>query len=152
VIIVIALVKQLNQGGVESGSQATSTGQKNAPSPAAPQPAAQPATQPGTTAEQPSTPVSDVPAGQPLIVKIEAATGDSWIKYQVDDLKPTSLNLKQGESQDLPPAQSQITLNYGNRMTLKLKINNRDATFPPDTPKFKSQVIISRDNFKTFFQ
>lgn len=152
VIIVIALVKQLNQGGGENASQATSAGQRNAPSTPAPQPSAQPATQPGPAAEQPSPPASEVAAGQPLIVKIEAATGDSWIKYQVDDSKPTILTLKQGQSQDLPPAQSQITLNYGNRMTLKLKINNRDANFPPDTPKFASQVVISRDNFRTFFQ
>ena len=85
-------------------------------------------------------------------MKLEAATGDVWIKYQVDDAKPTTLILKQGQSQDLPPAQTHVTLNYGNRTTLKLKINNRDANFPPDTPKFASQVVISRDNFQTFFQ
>jgi serine/threonine protein kinase len=93
-----------------------------------------------------------VPAGQPLIVKLEAATGDTWVKYQVDDSKPTTLVLKQGQSQDLPPAEKQVTLNCGNRLTLKLKINNRDADFPPDTPKFKSVVVISRDNLQTFFR
>ena len=161
VIIVIALVKQLNQGGAESESQATSVPQKNAPPKQAQQTGSQSATQPGSRA--PSEPASTQPAdasatpasvaaGQPLIVKIEAATGDSWVKYQVDDAKPTTLVLKRGQSQDLPPAQSQITLNYGNRLTLKLKINNRDANFPADTPKFASQVVISRENFQTFFQ
>ena len=87
-----------------------------------------------------------------MVVKVEAATGDVWIKYQVDDSKPTTLVLKQGQSQDLPPAQTHVTLNYGNRLMLKLKINNRDANFPPDTPKFASQVVISRDNFQTYFQ
>jgi len=43
-------------------------------------------------------------------------------------------------------------LGGGNRMTLKIKINNRDANFPPDTPKFASQVVISRDNFKAYLQ
>lgn len=157
VIIVIALVKQLNQGAGESESQSASVAQKNAPpKPAVPpssQPAAQPSTPPpGVLAEQPSAAASEAPAGQPLVVKLEAATGDVWIKYQVDDAKPTTLVLKQGHSQDLPPAQTRITLNYGNRLTLKLKINNRDANFPPDTPKFASQVIISRDNVQTFFQ
>ncbi len=157
VIIVIALVKQLNQGAGESGAQPTSTAQKDAP----PKPAAPPATQPSAPppgapapsapADHPS-PASAVPTGQPLVVKLEAATGDVWIKYQVDDSKPTTLVLKQGQSQDLPPAQTHVTLNYGNRLTLKLKINNRDANFPPDTPKFASQVVISRDNFQTFFQ
>ena len=150
VIIVIALVKQLNQGAGESGSQVTAVG-RNTPATKPPnsQPDQQP-TPPGTPAEPSS--VSEAPAGQPLVVKLEAATGDVWIRYQVDDSKPTTLVLKQGQSQDLPPAQTQITLNYGNRTTLKLKINDREANFPPDTPKFASQVVISRDNFQTFFQ
>jgi cytoskeletal protein RodZ len=157
VIIVIALIKQLNQGAGESESQSASIAQKNAPpKPALPpssRPAPQPSTpSPGAPAEQPSAAPSEVPAGQPLVVKLEAATGDVWIKYQVDDAKPTTLVLRQGQSQDLPPAQTHVTLNYGNRLTLKLKINNREANFPPDTPKFASQVIISRDNFQTFFQ
>ena len=161
VIIVIALVKQLNQGAGESGAQPTSVAQKDTPpKPAGPpgsQAAAQPSVPPPATpapsapADHPS-PASDVPAGQPLVVKLEAATGDVWIRYQVDDSKPTTLVLKQGQSQDLPPAQTHVTLNYGNRLTLRLKINNRDANFPPDTPKFASQVVISRDNFQAFFQ
>lgn len=157
VIIVIALVKQLNQGAGESASQSASVAQKNAPPKPATPPSSQPATQPSTTptgapAQQPPAAAPEAPAGQPLVVKLEAATGDVWIKYQVDDAKPTTLVLKQGQSQDLPPAQTHVTLNYGNRLTLKIKINNRDANFPPDTPKFASQVVISRDNFQTFFQ
>lgn len=161
VIIVVALVKQLNQGGGESGSQATSTQQKNAAPKQAPQTGPQSATQPGPRASsepastqpaEPSAPPPSVPAGQPLVVKIEAASGDSWISYQADDSKPTSLTLKKGETRDVPPAQNQVALNYGNRMVLKIRINNRDAVFPPDTPKFKSKVVISRDNLQTFFQ
>ena len=145
-IIVIALIKQLNQG-----SESTSVSQNNAAQKASAPPATQPSTAPGAPAQPPSS-GSDTPPGQPLIVKLEAATGDVWIRYQVDDAKPTTLVLKQGQSQDLPPAQTHVTLNYGNRLTLKLKINNRDANFPPDTPKFASQVVISRDNFQTYFQ
>jgi len=164
IIIVVALVKQLNQGGGETESQSTSVPQKNAPPKQAAQPEPHSATQPGSSASntpsstQPSQPSGQsstsapVPTGQPLVVKIEAATGDSWVKYQVDDAKPTTIVLKQGQSQDLPPAQSQVTLNYGNRLTLKLKINNRDANFPPDSQKFKSKVVISRDNLQTYLQ
>ncbi|HSB12624.1 MAG TPA: RodZ domain-containing protein [Blastocatellia bacterium] len=152
VLIVLALVKQLNQGSGEKDSQATSVAQSNAPPRPAPQPASTPSKPAPDQTEQPASPAAQVPAGTPLVVKLEAATGDSWIRYQIDDAKPTTLILKQGESQDLPPAQTQVTLNYGNRMTLKLKINNRDANFPPDTPKFASQVVISRDNFQTYFQ
>ncbi len=157
VIIVIALVKQLNQGASESGSQATSVAQKNPPPrPAVPsnsQPAQQPSTPPAAKPdEHPSSMASEVPPGQPLVVKIEAATGDSWVSYQVDDSKPTSFTLKQGESRDVPPAQNQISLKYGNRTVLKLRINNHDARFPPDSPKFQSKVVISRDTLQTFSQ
>jgi hypothetical protein len=150
-IIVIALIKQLNQGS-GSETQSAAVPQNTAPQKAAVPPAPQPSTSPSAPApSQPSSP-SETPSGQPLVVKLEAATGDVWIKYQVDDAKPTTLVLKQGQSQDLPPAQTHVTLNYGNRLTLKLKINNRDANFPPDTPKFASQVVISRDNFQAYFQ
>jgi cytoskeleton protein RodZ len=161
VIIVMAVVKQLNQGAEDRGSQAASTQQKNAAQKQAPQTGPQSATQPGPRASsesastQPAEPASTPPsvaADQPLVVKIEAASGDSWISYQSDDSKPTSFILKKGETRDVPPAQNQVALNYGNRMVLKIRINNRDANFPPDTPKFKSKVVISRGNLQTFFQ
>jgi cytoskeletal protein RodZ len=154
VIIVIALVKQLNQGAGETEQSASTPTTVPAAPPAPPgsQPAGKPTSAPDGSATQPAATTADVSSSQPLVVKVEAATGDAWIKYQVDDAKPTILLLKQGQSQDLPPAQTQITLNYGNRLTFKLKINNREATFPPDAPKFASQVVISRDNFQTYFQ
>jgi cytoskeletal protein RodZ len=164
VIIVVALVKQLNQGGAETDSQATSVPQKNAPPKQAPQNEPQPTTQPGSSASstpastQPSQPSGEsspsvtVPTGQPIVVKLEAATGDSWISYQSDDSKPTSLTLKKGETRDVPPAQNQVKLIIGNRLLLKLKINNRDANFPPDAQKFKAKLVISRDNLQTYFQ
>ncbi len=151
VLIVLALVKQLNQGKGESAAPATSVAEKNAPPKPTQQQPASPA-QSGSGSSQPEQPPASLSQGQPLVVKIEAATGDSWVKYQVDDSKPTTMVLKKGESRDLPPAQSQVTLNYGNRLTLKFKINDREANFPPDSPKFKSKVVISRDNLKSFFQ
>lgn len=163
-IIVIALVKQLNQAGGDTESQATSVPQKNAPPKPAPQPESHPAAQPGLSTSttpasaqpsqppaQPSTPVT-VAAGQPLVVKIEAASGDSWVSYQADDSKATSLTLRKGETRDVAPAQNQVTLKYGNRLVLKLKINDREANFPPDSQKFQSKVVISRDNLQTYFQ
>jgi hypothetical protein len=70
----------------------------------------------------------------------------------VDEGKPVTLILKPGETQDLPPAQQQVKLSLGNRKTLSLKINNRDATFPATVPNFSAQVIISRENLQAFFQ
>jgi len=152
VLIALALVKQFNRSSSENGSQA-SVEPKNAPSPKTATQSNSSAAKPDASPQTDRPPGVSLPAvGEPLVVKLEAATGDSWVKYQVDDDKPTTVILKQGESQNLPPAQRQVTLNCGNRLTLKLKINNRDANFPPDTPKFKSKVVISRDNLQTFFQ
>ena len=161
-LIVVALVKQLNQGKGEGASQTPTVAQKNAPPKPTTQPGTQPTSQPASQAgspaqatppaSQPDQQPTSVAPGQALVVKLEAATGDSWVRYQVDDAKPTTLVLKQGQSQSLPPAQTQVTINYGNRTTLKMKINDRDANFPPDAPKFKSKVTISRDNLKAFFQ
>jgi len=153
VLIVLALVKQLNQGSVEKNSQATSVPQSNTPTKQAPQPTAPTPSQPAPApVEQPSNPASQIPAGSPLVVKLEAATGDSWIRYQIDDDKPTSFTLRKGETRDVPPAQKQVALSLGNRLVLKVRINDREANFPPDTPKFNSKVVISRDNFQTYFQ
>lgn len=149
-LIVLALVKQLNQGKGESAPQTPPVAEKNAPPKQSQQPTA-PA-QSASGSNQPEQPPASLAQGQPLVVKLEASTGDSWVKYQVDDSKPVTLILKQGQSQDLPAAQAHVTVNYGNRTTLKFKINNRDANFPPDAPKFKSKVVISRDNLNSFFQ
>jgi hypothetical protein len=155
VIIVLGIVKQLNRAGSEAAPAPAPVAQKTEPSNSLPQQNTAPGVQassPPATQPDSSQPSPGETSAEPLVVKLEAATGDAWIKYQVDDAKPTTLVLKQGQTTDIPPAQSQVTLNYGNRTTLKIKINNRDATFPADTPKFSSRVIISRDNLKTYLQ
>ncbi|HKP87556.1 MAG TPA: helix-turn-helix domain-containing protein [Blastocatellia bacterium] len=156
VIIVLALVKQLNRASGESPQQAA---QKNSPpaqasAPPLAQPA-QPVSQPGQ--EQPAPPQPSQPPGvtqgEPLVAKLEATVDNCSIQYWIDDAaKPTSILVRKGESQDLPPAQSQIKLNIGNRPALKLKINNRDVTFPEGTPMWGAKVTISRDNLQTFIQ
>jgi len=148
VLIVLAVVKQLNKGGQEGESQATSVPQKNAPAQAPPQNAA-PRPSPSTETQQPP---AQSPSGTTLVVKLEAATGDSWIRYQVDDAKPSSFTLKKGETRDVPPAQGQVALSLGNRLVLKIRINDREAIIPPDTPKFNSKVVITRENLQTYFQ
>lgn len=145
IIIVLGIVKQLNRAGSEAAPAPAPTAQKTEPA----KPASQQNPQP-VQSDSPSNPATG--SGEPLLVKLEAATGDAWIRYQVDDAKPTTVVLKQGQTTDIPPAQSQVTLNLGNRTTLKMKINNRDANFPADTPKFSSKVIISRDNLQTYLQ
>jgi cytoskeletal protein RodZ len=142
-IIVISIVRQLNRASSETAPSPVVQKTEPAKPTPAPNPPAQPESPPAAPAASSS---------EPLQVKLEAATGDAWIRYQVDDAKPTTIVLKQGQTTDIPPAQSQVTLNYGNRTTLRMKINNREANFPADTPKFSSRVIISRDNLKTYLQ
>ena len=149
VIIVIALVKQLNRSTSNSPSQtATSQAPAQPAEPQAPPPAA---TQPDqSTPPQPAAPVS---SGEPIAVRLEATTDDSSIQYWIDDApKPTTFTLKKGEARDLPAAQNQVKLNIGNRPTIRFKINNRDAAFPEGTALWGAKVTISHDNIQTYFQ
>ena len=101
-------------------------------------------------AEQPPEGQQPQPAGEPLIVRLEASGGDSSVQYWIDEApKPVTVTVKNGQAQDLT-AQKQIRFNIGNRPVLKLKINNRDAIFPPDTPKWGAKLTISRDNLQAF--
>jgi cytoskeletal protein RodZ len=154
VIIVLALVKQLNRASSESAPPSAQQAQNSTPQttpPAATQPTP-PAVPPGDT--QPAQPPpANVSQGEPLVAKIEATIDNCSIQYWIDDAaKPTSIMVRKGESQDLPPAQSQIKLNIGNRPALKLKINNRDVTFPEGTALWGAKVTISRDNLQTYIQ
>ena len=150
-IVVTALVRQLNKAEEDKGNNAaavqpaepqtaTSSGSGSSPSGTSSAPAN------AGTAQPP--PVSSADS---IVVKLEA-TGDAWIRYQVDEGEPAQMILKTGQAQEIPPAQTAVKLNYGNRQTLKLTINNREASFPADAPKFKSQVVISRDTLQSFFQ
>src|SRR5690349_12511068 len=100
---------------------------------------------------QPATPA--VTQGEPLVVKLEATIDNCSLQYWIDDAsKPTSVLIKKGEAQSLPPAQSQVRLNIGNRPAVKMSINNREAKFPDGTPNWGAKVIVSRDNLQTYFQ
>jgi cytoskeleton protein RodZ len=149
-VIVTALIRQLNKASAEK--QASNSSIKVEPNPPA-----NPAPDPGQN--QSPSPPSQTPTQTPniapsdaMVVKLEAATGDSWIKYQVDEAQPAQMILKQGLTQEIPPAQNVVKINYGNRQTLKIIINNKEAYFPADAPKFKGQVVLSRDNLQSFFQ
>lgn len=146
-VIVTALVRQLNKASAERRASNSAPARVEPPVTPAPEPTqTQPATEPSPN-QAPSLAPSDA-----MVVKLEAATGDSWIKYQVDEAQPAQMILKQGLTQEIPPAQNTVKINYGNRQTLKLIINNKTAYFPADAPKFKGQVILSRDNLQSFFQ
>jgi cytoskeletal protein RodZ len=139
-IIVIALVKQLNKGSETQQTSNTAATQRQP----APQPAAEPAQPAGTGAPE-------IPAGDPIVVKLEAINGESWLGYEADGSKAKPILLKQGEATQIS-AKEKVKLNLGNRQALKMVINNKDASFPENTPKTVAKIEISRDNLQTFFQ
>ena len=99
-----------------------------------------------------STTPPAVASNDDLQVKLEASTGDCWVRFQADDAPAEQTIIKQGQTQAVPPAKSAVKVTYGNRQSLKVIINNREATLPETLPKFKGQIIISRDTLASFFQ
>jgi cytoskeletal protein RodZ len=124
---------------------------------ARPQTAAErPPAQPPAPAEAAASPAQDrrpsaASSSEAIVIKVEATSGDSWVGYQIDEEKPTSILLRPGESRKLPAAQDQIRLIIGNRQTLRVTVNNREVTYPPDTPRTTAQLTISRNNLREYF-
>jgi cytoskeletal protein RodZ len=147
-LIVWALVQKFGSGPPDQATTPTPTQQVEQTPPE--QPAQTGTAEPPAQGEQPQP--AAVNDGQPLVVRIEASGGDSSIQYWIDEApKPTTVTVRDGQAQDLT-AQRQIRFNIGNRPVLKLKINNRDAIFPPDTPKWGAKLTISRDNMQAYIQ
>ena len=155
-VIVTALVRQLNKASAEKQASNSSVIKVEPNQPETPTPETGQSQPPATTPQAPpDSSASQAPNLAPsdaMRVKLEAATGDSWIRYQVDEAPAAQLILKQGLTQEIPPAQNTVKINYGNRQTLKLFINNKEAYFPAAAQKFRGQVVLSRDNLQTFFQ
>ncbi|HKY03536.1 MAG TPA: hypothetical protein VJQ56_01535, partial [Blastocatellia bacterium] len=141
-LIVLAVIKKMEQG---TGSNQSQT----AASPPAPTVEPPP---PAPSTSQPEQPSPQPTTSDTLRVKLEATEGDSYVRYQTDDANPVTLTLKQGQTQEIPPAQNQIELVYGNRLALKLTINDREAQFPAGSPKFSGKVVISRETLDSYFQ
>jgi len=146
-LIVWALVQKFGSGPVEQAEP--SSPQVEQPAQVEHTAPPEQPTQPATTEQEQPAPVAE---GEPLVVRLEASGGDSSIQYWIDEApKPTTVTVRDGQAQDLT-AQKQIRFNIGNRPVLKLKINNRDAVFPPDTPKWGAKLTISRDNLQAYIQ
>jgi cytoskeletal protein RodZ len=152
-IIGVSLVQRLNRGGANGDTQPTGNSSVEPPRTQTPPPQTTPQPQPEAGQVEPPAPkAAAISASDPIRVRLEAAEGPCSMVYWIDDeTKSTNLFLPQGESRDLPPAQREVRLSIGNRTVLKLKINERQATFPADLQKFKARVVISRENLNTFF-
>lgn len=154
-LIILAVVKKMEQG---PGQSPIADGE-SAPAGETPQPQTAPPPSPDNSNQQAASSQTPTPEAPPSVategalrVKLEATGGDSYVRYQTDDEKPVALIIKQGQSQEIPPAQNQVKLIYGNRLALKLMINDREARFPENTPKFSGQIVISRETLDSYFQ
>ena len=56
--------------------------------------------------------------------------------------------MKKGQIEEVPPASSQVKIDYGTSKTLKLMVNNREVVFPPNAPDRDGHVLISRDGIQ----
>jgi cytoskeletal protein RodZ len=141
-LIVLAVVKKMEQGSNSDQPQAADE--------SAAQKVESPPPTPETVSPQPAAP-EPLPSDT-LRVKLEAIEGDTYIRYQTDDAQPVEFILTQGQSQEIPPAQNQVKLVYGNRLALKITVNGREIQFPANAQKFSGQAIISRETLSSYFQ
>ncbi|MFL6213829.1 MAG: helix-turn-helix domain-containing protein [Blastocatellia bacterium] len=155
IVIVLAVIQKLKSPSQENAPPRSAvTANSNSTTASSNPPTANSnATAPATSPDTPSATTPAVTQGEPLVVKLEATIDNCSLQYWIDDApKPTSVLIKKGEAQSLPPAQSQVRLNIGNRPAVKMSINNRDAKFPEGTPSWGAKVTVSRDNLQTFLQ
>jgi cytoskeleton protein RodZ len=70
------------------------------------------------------------------------ATGSCWVQYAVDGGSPTQISLKEGDSRSIE-ASEQIDLSVGNTRALSLRVNEREAHFPENTPVVLKRITIT---------
>jgi len=102
-----------------------------------PTPTAQPAAQPVAEPVQPAAQQS----GLSLTLQ---ASATCWIKYVVDAGDATQLMLKQGETTSIK-ANDSIELSVGNTQAVSMRINDRDAHFPENTPIVLKKLTINNE-------
>jgi cytoskeletal protein RodZ len=77
-----------------------------------------------------------------------AATGTCWIKYTVDEGQPTQIMMKQGDTTNIT-ANDSIDLSVGNTQAVALRINDREAHFPENTPIVLRKLTINNETVGT---
>jgi cytoskeletal protein RodZ len=87
----------------------------------------------------PATPVS---AGRDRLTLTLEAKGTCWIKYSVDNGEPTQLMLQKGETRSIE-ATASIDLSVGNTQAITMRINDREARFPDNTPIVLKRLTIT---------
>jgi cytoskeletal protein RodZ len=153
IVIVLAVIQKLKSPAQEPApTRSAVTANSNAAATSSSAANANSNTAPASSETSPSS-TPPVTQGEPLVVKFEATTDNCSVRYWIDDSpKSTDVMVRKGESQTLPPAQTQIRLNIANRPAIKMSINNREAKFPEGTGSYPAKVTITRDTLQTFFQ
>jgi hypothetical protein len=98
-------------------------------------PSATPTTEP---APEPARPA----AQQSGLTLTLTATGTCWVRYSVDSGQPTQMMMKVGDTTNIAATES-IDLSIGNTQAVAMRINNRDAHFPENTPIVLKKLTIN---------
>jgi cytoskeleton protein RodZ len=114
-----------------------------------------PAEEAATPPPQPVAQATPPVAAQPQPVEPQrglnltlSATDTCWVKYAVDSGEPTQLMMKQGDITNIA-ATASIDLSVGNTQAVALRINNRDAHFPENTPIVLKKFTINNETVGT---
>jgi len=101
----------------------------------------------GQAAAEPAAPVQAAAATQPvsldggLTLTLEA-TDECWIGYKADTGVREQFRLTAGETKTIAATES-IDLSVGNTRAVNIRINNRDARFPENTPVVLKKLTIT---------
>jgi cytoskeleton protein RodZ len=101
--------------------------------------------------ETPAVPAStppEQPAPQSGLNLTLEATGSCWVRYVIDSGKPTPIMMKQGDTVNIAATES-IDLSVGNTQAVAMRINNRDAHFPENTPIVLKKLTINNETVGT---
>jgi cytoskeleton protein RodZ len=95
----------------------------------------------------PETPAR--PAAQPSGLSLTLqATAMCWIKYTVDATDTKEFMMKQGDTTNITAANS-IDLSVGNTQAVSLRVNDREAHFPENTPIVLKKFVINSETVGT---
>lgn len=132
-----------------AGDQAT------VPSTPTPEPTVEvtPTPDPNASPSPAASPAATPPPGG-LVIALTATSGECWISVKPDGLNTQQALLKAGETKEVL-VNEKVLMSLGNYPALNIKVNGRtinpDKLAPNRTSVIVKNVVITTDNFQSFF-
>lgn len=107
--------------------------------------------QPPPKPVDPAPPSNPTPADNPADGKLRVtlqASSQCWISFSTDDGKRTQLMLNEGDLQQIHASES-IYLSIGNTQAVSMRINGRDAHFPPSPGTVLKKLVITPETVES---